>query len=282
VERLAKGWGGVLTLYVRDGEGDLADATGAVTVVVRDAAGATVASGTATKTPATTGTYTFACTAAQLADLGSYTATWTATVGGVGIAPVTEVEVVGGHLFGVDELRARRAEFSDTTKYPPGLLVDKRLEVTEWLEALMQVALVPRRRRLATRGDGTDRILTGDPLISGVVSVTVDGDAWDVADLAGDLDIGEVVAPPGSVWTKDAPIVLVYDHGYPSVPAKVKDAALDVAVDATLPSALNPRATVQNTDLGAFRLSIPTPGTPTGIPEVDQVIRTYGYRRPAV
>jgi hypothetical protein len=84
------------------------------------------------------------------------------------------------------------------------------------------------------------------------------------------------------VWTKDAPIVVVYEHGYPSVPAKVKDAALDVAVDATVPSGLNPRATVQNTDLGAFRLSIPTPGTPTGIPEVDQVIRTYGYRRPAV
>lgn len=282
MQRLAKGWGGVLTLHVRDEDGDLVDATGTVTVAVSDAAGAAVVSGNATKTPDTTGIYTFACTAAQLAALGQYTATWAATVAGNAITPITQVEVVGGHLFGLDELRGRRVELENVSKYPAALLTARRAEVTEWLEDLMMVALVPRRRRLVTRGDGTDTLLTGDPLVSAVVSVTVDGVAWDVDELRGDLAIGQLIAPTGAEWTRDAPVIAVYDHGYPSVPEKVKAAALDVAVDAAIPSALNPRATVESTEIATFRLSIPTPGTPTGIPSVDMVIHEYGYRRPGV
>lgn len=280
MQRLAKGWGGVLTLYVRDEDGDLADATGTVTVSVANAAGTVVASGNASKTAATTGTYTFACTAAQLSTMGLFTATWAATVSGVSITPVTQVEVVGSHLFGVDELRAKRIEFDNTSKYPTATLVAARTEVTEWLEDVMHVALVPRRKRLVTKGDGTDTLLTGDPLITALVSVTVDGTAWDVTGITGNMDIGELVAPSGDAWTKDAQIIAMYDHGYAPTPEPVKRAALTLAVERALPSVLNPRATVESTDVGAFRLSIARPDTPTGIPDVDVVISEYGYRRP--
>lgn len=282
MQRLAKGWGGVLTLYVRDEDGDLADATGTVTVVVRNTAGSTVASGSATKTPGTTGTYAFACSPAQLADLGVYTATWSATVTGIAVTPTTQVEVVSAHLFGIDELRARRPELENATKYPSTLLAAKRSEVSDWFEDVCGVAFVQRRRRRVLTGDGTDTLLTGDPCITNLVSVHVDGTAWDVTQIRGDLSVGALVAPSGDAWPDGSQVVAIYDHGYDHVPERVKAAVLTLAVEATLPSALNPRATVESTDVGAFRLSIARPETPTGIPDVDIVINEYGYRRPGV
>jgi len=267
---------------VRNQDGDLADATGTVTVTVADAAGTTVASGSATKTPSTTGTYAFACTPGQLANLGVYTATWAATVAGVPVTPTTQVEVVSAHLFGIDELRARRPEMANVDKYPSTLLAAKRSEVSDWFEDVCGVAFVKRRRRRVLTGDGTDTLLTGDPLISSLVSVTVDGTAWVVNDIGGDRSLGILTAPKGEVWTKGAQIIATYDHGYDHVPERVKAAVLTLAVEATLPSALNPRATVESTDVGAFRLSIARPDTPTGIPDVDIVINEYGYRRPGV
>jgi len=127
-----------------------------VSVVVRNAAGSTMASGNATKTPSTTGTHAFACTPAQLPDLGVYTATWSATVAGVAVTPTTQVEVVSAHLFGIDELRARRVELENTGKYPSTLLAAKRSEVSDWFEDVCGVAFVQRRRRRVLTGDGTD------------------------------------------------------------------------------------------------------------------------------
>lgn len=280
MQRLAKGWGGVLHLSLRDENGDLIDAAGTVTVTITDATGTIVGTGNGIKTPETVGLYTYNATPTQLANLGTYTITWTATVSGIARTITTHVDVVGWHLFGVDQLRARRPEFADTVKYPSEVLRARRDEVTEWLDMVMGVAVVTRRTRLTGNGNRTDSLFTRCPLIQTVISATIDGAAQDVSRISGRHDIGELTLPRGSTW--NGLVDVIFEHGYQETPQPVREAALDLAVDATLPSALPARATVQNTDLGAFRLSIPAPGTPTGIPAVDMIIHEYGYRRPSV
>lgn len=273
MDRLVRNLAGTIYLYVRDDDGTLVDATGSVTVTVRDGAGATIASGTATR--ASLGTYTFALTGANNAVLDTYTASWVATVTGQPNTYATRYEVVGGHLFGVADLR----EFDTSLTAPayPGAAIRKaRDEATAQLERPGTTFGSARGVRVRLDGTGTDVLRVPHTLVTDVISCRVDGVTLSPADIAvyGDR---RLVLPSGSWTAGHRNVELHYEAGWPQTPPPLARAAMILARDALVETtaAASMRATAQITGDTAFRLTIPGRDGWTGIPIVDEAIREY-------
>lgn len=283
-----------LRIEVRDFDGNLASPSGSVTVSVEDASGSLVASGAATSS--STGIYAYALPIAVTGNLGVYEATATYVLAGVSSSITYGVETVGANLFEVNELREFESALSASADYSAAKIRAARDDATERLEQAAQVAFSPRRIRRRLSGDGTTRLMLPDVKVTEVHSVSVYGDdtgtdlvddafdATEVADVEVDGDAGVLVMTSGR-WPKGHLNVLVdYTHGYAAVPGPIRRAAMLLAVEALVPSALPPRATAQATDLGDFRISLANPdaGRDTGIPEVDAAIAAWGCRRPRI
>lgn len=293
--QVVRGLPATLTIEVRTFDGDLAAATGNVAVVVRDIDGTSVASGNASAT-ATTGVYTFALPAGVTGTLGAYTATASYTLSGVSQSREYPLEVVGAYLFEIHELRAYDRAIAVTADYSAEEIRAAREEATSRLERAAQVAFSPRVKRVTLSGDGTDRLLLPDVMVTECVGASVYEEvlgadageeltATEVLDVEVDTDRGVLVRTDGQVWPAGFRNVVVdYEHGYPTVPAPVKKVAMLLAVESLVPSGLPVRATSQATDIGDFRISLANldAGRPTGIPEVDAVMGEFGRRRPQV
>jgi hypothetical protein len=287
VERLLAGQPGTVTLKIYNEDGVLVDATGSISVLVEDSAGIDVATGTATKTAATTGIYTFTIAKAVTENLDTYTVSWTYTIAGVARTAKTYFEAVGGHLFEIADFRAYDSALSDAGVYPSEKIRAARVGAEQRFEKAAKVAFVPRARTVVLSGDDTTRIVVPDSELRVVYSASIDG--VDLTD--NEMDYLEV-DPSGVIRRNDEKhwptgfknIVITYEYGYDAPPEPVKRAVMALAYEALIPSALNPRATSQSTDLGEFRISVANVelGRWTGIPEVDAVIQTFGRTRPAV
>lgn len=275
---------GTLTYVVRDENGTGVAPTAAPTVVVVDADGTTVA--TATTTAGTgTGVYTYALPSAVRTNLGRYTATFTYTISATSYTDEVALELVGQLLFDVQELRDTYPDLADTSRYTNAEVRAARDEATERLEAAAGVAFATRRTTATLSGDDTTRLVLPHVEVQQVTYVEVDGDALTGPELAYvELDpSGILVRTDGKLWPEGVRNVLVeYDHGYEATPGPVRRAAMRLAVEALVPSAAPTRALAQSTDLGEVRWSVANPeaGRPTGDPEVDAVIATFGRWRP--
>jgi len=123
------------------------DASGPVTYTVNRLDGTLVVTGAATH-PGTLGLYTFVLTNTSLVDM--FTVDWTGSVGGGTVTVRDYVEVVGGFLFDLSELRALA---KDTVRYPTQTLRDVRTEAEIACERICGRAFVPRFARAEIDGN---------------------------------------------------------------------------------------------------------------------------------
>lgn len=240
---------------------------------IADGGGTVVHEGSAT---ATSGQLTASVAVAELAELDIYRCTWTGTEG----SWHSVLELVGGYLFETAELRA----FDPAVAQAEEIVKAARTAAEIRLERAARLAFVPRPRRLVRLGQGSARLRLADNAVARIVSVTVDGVAMTQDELGGLVvqEWGALDQAPGLVWAQGAVVEVHYVHGLDFPPAPVSQAAMVLAREYLFRSALSSRATVEQTDVGFFRLSTAGPDRPIGIPEVDAVVREFGRRRPLV
>lgn len=205
---------------------------GTVTVGVTRADGTVlVAAGSATTTVSgETGLRTKALTAAQTADLDQLTATWTDA--GDSSVHTTTIDIVGGHLFTLEEARASDDEIADN--FDDDDIIEARADVTEELEWICARAFTPRYARTTVSGTG-DRELIIPFADSGwchdlltVEAVTIDDDMS--ADELAELTVAAdriIYAAEGDAWPFGVGnITVAWTYGMARPPRHLKRAAL--------------------------------------------------------
>ncbi len=280
MDRILRRTSATITLEIYDASGALVDATGLPTVTIEDSAGVAIATDRVT-TRASVGVYDAALSPAETAVLDSYSAAWTATVGGAEQTFATWYETVGGFLFSIAELRGEDEALADTGAYPAAQIRRARNSAEDRLEQLCGLAFVPRGRRVSLDGNDEAGILLPDLSVTAVVAASVDGTALTGDELAAlaVYGYGLVVRGDGGVWTAGQRNVEVfYEHGMAVAPEPVRRAARKLAASEILPSAVPDRAVAESTDVGTIRWSIAGRDGPTGIPEVDAVIDQFASR----
>lgn len=254
-----------------DANGVGVDATGAVTVAVVDGVGVEVVADTADSEGS--GVYSLPV---DLSTLDEYTATWVGAFSGDAERTIsTRFDVVGSVPLTVAEVRALDEGFADTVKYPADAVQAEIDAAWDQLDRVLQVAIVPRGRRVTLSGSGTTDLLLSDFRPIEVVSATVDGSAVS----------GALLDPAGIVYLESGwargrgNVSLHYTHGWESTPEPVLRALKVLTADRIVPSAMPARATSLNTDVGAFRITTAGRDGYTGIPDVDSVIDQFGYAK---
>ena len=251
------------------------DVDDTVTVTITRADGSLLITGTAV--PVAVGKYTYELP--PQAQVASLTVEWAGERNSVPVTVTTRVEVVGGEFFSIPELRAYDEVLQSTTRFPTDRLTQARLAVEAEFEDVCHRAFVPRYARDVLIGEGASTLWLSKPQPLRILSCTVNGDAWDdMAFYVPEYNL-RVISLESGVWPRDGRIVIEYEYGMPSVPIRVKYAALKRAKYALVASnaRIDERATVMNVpDFGNFVLSTPgIRGAYTGIPEVDVVLSDY-------
>lgn len=187
--------------------------------------------------------------------------------------------------FTVAEARAV-TPLQDTTKYADADIDNMRLVVEEALEHACGVAFVPRVTTPVVEtldGDGSDEIVLRQwarPIA--LTAATVGGVALDAPTLA-----ALVLSRDGTIYNPAfwacgrRNVVLTYTHGYPSVPGRVKRAAIRLTKRFLVDTPINDRATsIQNPEDGTIQRLI-TAGVGAAIfdlPEANAIVNEYGVR----
>jgi hypothetical protein len=244
-----------------------------------------------TSTPASrisTGVYQASLGPAQTTLLDTLTITWTYTRSGQLQTETSVVEIVGGFLFPLPDLRQRLA---DTAIYPTSALVAARTAAEQEIERRAGAAFVPRYVYERIYITGPQRSLDlGRMYVRSIREVTIDGvnmTAGDVAGLGVDTT-GLIRRMSGSLqwwWGSGianggASIYVGYEHGMDFPPEPVRRATVDLAsYNAQIyaaASGVDPRATRIITQDGTVDLkNIDSDGS--GIPSVDRiVVGAYG------
>lgn len=277
MQRIVKGLSATLqhTFYV-DGVATNPTPDTATVTITRDDGTAVVTAQPATE--AGTGVVSYTLTPAQTVPLDVLTVSWTATFGGQAQVFTDTVEVAGGVLFTIAQARALNA-LSNATTYPAAAIAEARTYVESELEHACGVAFVERYRRETVNGSGGVNLMLSMPRVTAVRSVTLDGAAITVGELA---DIapgpgGSLYNPAG--WTAGfSNYEVVYEHGYPdgAVRAAASQAALLWAKNHLVKGPIDDRTTAFSTEDGTFSMATPgIRGSVSGIPAVDAFIQRY-------
>jgi hypothetical protein len=262
------------------------DAT-TVSVTIEDSAGVTLTSGAASPVGMDNTLWKFALTPTQLAIMDRYVATWTATIGGVDDTYTTQFEVIGAHLFTIEQARAAdNGILNSPTDYPDPVIIAARDEITDEFEAECGVSFIPRGERETIDGDGTVELRV-DKLLrpsygagaGRLVSATIDGTALDGTNLA-DIAVRrrKFIRKTLGRWSAGTDnIIVLYEHGYTDSPAAVRRAALKLLRYRLVPSNIDDLAVSFTDELGQ-RQFLPVAGRkkqPFGIPQVDAIVNRY-------
>lgn len=249
----------------------------AVTVTVTRGDGTTIVNAqAATRDAGTTGRYTY--TLDPQADVDALTIVWAGTFGGVSNSFTSYADVVGEYLFALSELRSfDDRKLADTTAYPDATLSGKRAEIAEFFERECGVSFAPKYGREQVAGNGSTSLWLRRSRISRLLAVTVDNVAL-TSDQLADIDVyeyGKLYRPSGWPCSGKRNVVVEYEHGWQTPPAKISEAAMILARYDLVVSDLSDRTVSYANDLGQFRLSVPGSKYPTGIPTVDAVLERY-------
>jgi hypothetical protein len=214
--------------------------------------------------------------------------TWSFSISGQASSLRTQVEIVGGFLFSIAELRKR---LPDTTAYPTSALIDARTAAEQDLEEACGIAFVPRfKRDTFTVRRPTDELVLKWNHVRTLRGVTVDGVALsgtDLSFLALEPESGILRRYTPSWWgtqissTFQSTVAVSYEHGEDQAPEFVRRAALDLASeiapqDAGGSASIDPRAESIVTQDGTIRLHTRASAIDYGIPTVDAAVARYG------
>lgn len=247
------------------------------TIKITRADGSTLLAETAAS-PTGVGKFSYTLTPTHTALLDELSVAWKATLNASLQTLTTTVEVVGGFLFSIAQIRQAPYELLEVD-YPNDLVADARTLAEQRIEDACGVAFVPRYRRETLSGLGGPVLLVGSPRIRSLRTATVDGTDLTVGEL------GEVTysAAGTAYWTNNRwangvnNVTVAYEHGFDSVPAPVSRAALILAKHYLTDTPFDDRHTSISTEDGTFTLATPgLRGSITGLPEVDQIIGQYG------
>jgi len=190
--------------------------------VVRDDGTAMVPAGTST-TGSGTGKFLYTFAAAQLATLDHLELRWTMTVNGAAAVTKTYVEVVGGFLCPLADLKAIWGDIGDE------ILSDRRTAVERELEKACGVAFVPRYAKdELTPRRGRARLKRG--WVRSIRSLTAQALVWtptQISYLDVDWETGKLAGLPYSLLRRD--VVVTYEHGADYADEIVRDATLTAA-----------------------------------------------------
>lgn len=248
--------------------------TGSVTATVKRLDGSAVAGSPFTDGSANP-TSSFVLPVGSASNLDTYTVDWSGTVAGVARTERDYIEVCGGFMFELSEARTR-PQALDARKYPTATLEMLRTEVEQEAERITHTAWVPRFKRVAVAGSGTEYLLLPVADLRALRAVSVNGVAWttDQVNAVGLSESG--VLTVSGWWPLPTPlgrrnIILEFEHGRDMPTYEMRTAGIvRLRSRANLTDTSVPyRAITMNLpDGGFYRLS--TPGeNRTGIPEVD-------------
>jgi hypothetical protein len=217
------------------------------------------------------GAYTVALTTAEASTLNVWRVDW---FDGATLRGSTFHRIVGGFMFALGDLRAMSGVGDDYS-------TPELLRVREWITNLIEfqtgAAWSPRLDVDVFESRGISRHVTTYRPLRALRSITVDGEAENIADAELDRDAGII----SDIWFYDQ-CEVVYEHGYESPPETLREAALIGAADKLKRggTSLTARVRTVATDMGVESLSYPGMGHPTGIDFVDAAIMKYDQRMP--
>lgn len=296
MQRVAKNAATTLShvFYALDTE-TATDPTGTPTYSIVDANGTAVASGNATVAGGDTGRVTAALAAQTQTRL--LTVTWSATVGGVAMVEVDQVEVVGGFFWTPVAARASDSSLSDNAKYTTQDILDARTEVEQECETICDRAFVPRYLRMVLDGSGRSTLLLRHPQefrsLADVrtirrVSVApqldetfVDFSASELADVALEPDGTTLRRSSGDIFTEGwQNVVVELEYGLDAPPPDLRRQSmkrLRAWLNQSKSGIPDRASSFTAADGGTYRIDLP--GTwKTGIPDVDAAYSRYSRR----
>lgn len=287
-QRIAKGAAATLTATITDADGEVdTSVTSGVTVTISRLDGTALA--TAQSATATAGVCTYDLTAAQTAagcDL--LTATWTKSSV---VRAVTYHEVVGRHWFAPSALLGIDGVERALAKGPGDSSTQRLRDARTWAEQLIEwatdVSWVPRVALDYFDGEGQCELILRHRRPRAVRAVTIDGTAQTVADyVVNENGTIEHLYDYPFIATQERGVSVLYDHGYDAPPEPLVRAALTAAayhLFAERSSGVSPRATsFADGAGGTTQFARTDPDNPTGLPDVDAVIRSYSHRTPGI
>lgn len=247
-----------------------------VTVLVKNPAGATVSTGAAALV--SVGRYSYEVPASSTPTV--YTVSWTGTFGGDPQTITQFYEVVENFMFSLADLR-RHDSMADTVRFPTSALQDARDEATDLILHYTKASWGETYQREVVDGDASGWIVLRRHPLRRLLSLSINEAAqtltqWTASESG--VVRAKNTASPLLVRMGGQNVVVEYSYGYPfAVPRDVQRAALRLARHnlLTLPSSIPDRARMMTTEWGTFQLSTASEEYPTGLPEVDSVLRRY-------
>lgn len=205
------------------------------------------------------------------------------------------IEIVGGFLFTESQARAfQDGRLDSDTKFDDADIAAERVRVTDWLEAQTAVSWVPRYRRVALQGSGSDNLALYGPTrsegpsggegyvhhINRILSLTIDDEAVDTALV--EIDGARLWLTDGTFTYRRRPgnVVVEYEYGYPSLRNGVDRIALLELVNRLPASRLSPNAESSTDEFGTYSWAPQNNGRPSRNPEVNAWCRSQDMRVP--
>jgi len=201
---------------------------GAITIGIVDADGTTVVSAGTPTTNAGSGVYTYSL--AVQPQVTVLTITWTAGAQ----SQTAELEIVGGWMFTIDELRTfQDADLNSTSTYPTDDLVSIRDSVADEFETICGVAFTPRYYRQILAGNGESEIDVEKAKLQTVLAATITGTVVAASSFQVHELLPVVYRTNGTFGspsrTNPRNVTISYRHGHTTVPHDIHRAALIVA-----------------------------------------------------
>jgi hypothetical protein len=242
-------------------------------VDVLDSSGALLVDGAdATNEPL--GKFTLPLEPVVTSALDVLTARWTLTYGGEEQTFETYVEVVGGYLFSLADVRAD-PDLADEDLYPIDRVIEMRTQAEDALEQACGVAFVPRFRVDTVEARG--RIMLARRRPTKIRSIKRDGVALSEtasAQLRVRSDGVVLVSRSRYAHYPTCEYEIAYEHGYPFPPAREARAAFLLAKRWLVEQPFDERASKVTTDGGTIDLQI---RGAFDIPEVNRVVRLHDF-----
>lgn len=268
-----------LNLYLGDGD-TATDADGDVDVVVKDANGDTMTSGTATNQAV--GHYTF--TLAAQSQVKELTVLWSGEISSDAFEEQTFAQVIGGHYISLRDLRDVQGA-DDQTAFPDTELIAARTVAEQLVDDFTEKAWSKRYAREVHDGNDHTYLFVDRTPARELIAVTIGGTAATLTDWT--IQDTGLIRTDGDVFTTEPiagqNVVVEYVYGEDRPPADLARAVLRLArhillsTDTSIPD----RARLMTTEFAQFHLVMANRDYPTGLPEVDAVLNRYRRELPA-